>query len=194
MWTGGRRYIQKWNCPNCCNTVTTIITTMMILVMVIIIIIIIAVSHQVQVHVRIAAKIMKLLQGHDKLIQRLEQLQLLYSKIVDVGSYSRYSNRCWSFSNRSRKWTDTEMVVMVIIIIITIFIIMVVSYDEVRSHVKIFAKIMKLMLSPCRTSISIYKGLSSCSTCTARALTLVVLACIVASTADRGIGLIPRQQ
>ena len=76
----------------------------MIVVIVIIIIIIMALSHdEAQVHVRIATKIMKLLQGHDKLIQRLEQLQHLFSKSVDVGSYSRYSNRYWSFSNRSRK-------------------------------------------------------------------------------------------
>jgi len=64
-------------------------------VMVIIIIIIIAVLHdEVQVHVRIAAKKMKLLQGHDKLIQGLEQLQRLYRYSGDVGCYSRYSNRC----------------------------------------------------------------------------------------------------
>jgi len=57
----------------------------MIVVMAIIIIIIIAVLHdEVQVHVRIAAKKMKLLQGHDKLIQRLEQLQVCTAKAVTL--------------------------------------------------------------------------------------------------------------
>jgi hypothetical protein len=46
---------------------------MMMVAMVVIIITIMAVSHnEVQVHVRIAAKIMKLLQHHDKQILRLE--------------------------------------------------------------------------------------------------------------------------
>ena len=40
------------------------------------------------------------------------------------------------------------IVVMIIIIIIIIFIIMVVSHDAVQVHVRIAAKIMKVMLNP----------------------------------------------